>query len=113
MQFFPLTGCSTTPHEFIITGDFNIHLDNPTDTLTSQFLSMLSSINLTQLEVADCRHAEKPQVRLGESPRNHQRVGEPRQRPGRRTDGTVAQQPLCQSMRPSRPTVNTVRPGRN
>jgi len=30
------------------TGDFNIHLDNPTDHLTSQFLSPLSSFNLTQ-----------------------------------------------------------------
>jgi len=29
-------------HEFIITGDFNIHVDNPADTLTSQFLSLLS-----------------------------------------------------------------------
>ena len=25
----------------MITGDFNIHLDNPADTLTSQFLSLL------------------------------------------------------------------------
>jgi len=39
---------ATTPHEFMITGDFNIHLDNPTDHLTSQFLSLLSSFNLTQ-----------------------------------------------------------------
>jgi len=39
---------ATTPHEFIITGDFNIHLDNPVDTLTSQFLSLLSSFNLSQ-----------------------------------------------------------------
>ena len=43
-----LSLAATTPHEFIITGDFNIHLDNPTDTLTSQFLSVLSSFNLTQ-----------------------------------------------------------------
>jgi len=34
--------------EFFITGDFNIHLDNPTDHLTCQFLSVLSSFNLTQ-----------------------------------------------------------------
>jgi len=33
---------ATTPHEFIITGDFNIHVDNPADTVTSQFLSLLS-----------------------------------------------------------------------
>ena len=37
-----LSFAATTPHEFIITGDFNIHLDNPTDHLTSQFLSLLS-----------------------------------------------------------------------
>ena len=37
-----------TPHEFIITGDFNIHLDNPADTLAAQFLSLLSSFNLSQ-----------------------------------------------------------------
>ena len=43
-----LSFAATTPHEFIITGDFNIHLDNPTDHLTSQFLSLLSSFNLTQ-----------------------------------------------------------------
>ena len=43
-----LSFAATTPHEFIITGDFNIHLDNPADTLTSQFLSLLSSFNLSQ-----------------------------------------------------------------
>ena len=44
-----LSIAATTPHEFIITGDFNIHLDNPTDHLTSQFRSLLSSlINLIQ-----------------------------------------------------------------
>ena len=40
-----LSTAATTPHEFLITGDFNIHLDNPTDYYTSQFLS---SFNLTQ-----------------------------------------------------------------
>ena len=30
-----LSSAATTPHEFIVTGDFNIHLDNPADTLTS------------------------------------------------------------------------------
>jgi len=35
-----------TPHKFIIIGDFNIHLDNPADQLTSQFLSLFS-FNLT------------------------------------------------------------------
>ena len=43
-----LSVAATTPHEFIITGDFNIHLDNPSDHATSQFLSVLSSFNLTQ-----------------------------------------------------------------
>jgi len=43
-----LSIAATTPHEFLITGDFNIHLDNPTDYYTSQFLSLLSSFNLLQ-----------------------------------------------------------------
>ena len=37
----------TTPHEFIITGDFNIHLDDPLNS-SSQFTNLLSSTNLTQ-----------------------------------------------------------------
>ena len=43
-----LSSAATTPHEFLIAGDFNIHLDNPADHLTAQFLSLLSSFNLTQ-----------------------------------------------------------------
>jgi len=43
-----LSFAATTPHEFIITGDFNIHFDNHSDHATSQFLSVLSSFNLTQ-----------------------------------------------------------------
>ena len=43
-----LSFAATTPHEFIITGDFNIHLDNHSDHATCQFLSLLSSFNLTQ-----------------------------------------------------------------
>jgi exonuclease III len=39
---------TTLPHEFIITGDFNIHVDNPTDSYTQQFLSVLNDANLTQ-----------------------------------------------------------------
>jgi len=39
-----LSMAATTPHEFIITGDFNIHLDNNADPLTSQFLSLLTSL---------------------------------------------------------------------
>ncbi len=38
----------TSPHEFLITGDFNFHLDHLTDSHTTQFLSLLSSFNLTQ-----------------------------------------------------------------
>jgi len=38
---------ATTPHEIIITGDFKIHLDNPTDHFTSVSVSR-SSFNLTQ-----------------------------------------------------------------
>ena len=46
-EFSSFLSLAATPHEFIITGDLNIHLDNLTDTLTSQFLSVLSSFNLT------------------------------------------------------------------
>ena len=43
-----LSIAATTPHEFLITGDFNIHIDNTNDPLTSQFLSILSAFNFTQ-----------------------------------------------------------------
>jgi len=43
-----LSLAATTPHEFIITGDFNFHLDNPDDTQVKKFLSALESTNLTQ-----------------------------------------------------------------
>jgi len=43
-----LSVAATTPHEFLITGDFNLHVDNPADNQISQFLSVLSSFNLTQ-----------------------------------------------------------------
>ena len=43
-----LSIAATTRHKFIITGDFNIHLDNSADHFTSQFLSLLSSVNLAQ-----------------------------------------------------------------
>ena len=45
-----LSLAATTPHEFIITGDFNQYLDNPSDHFACQFLSVLSSFNLTQHE---------------------------------------------------------------
>jgi len=40
-SFFSLSLAATTPHEFIITGDFSIHLDNHADHLACQFLSLL------------------------------------------------------------------------
>ena len=39
---------STTPHEFLITGDFNIHVDDHTDSNAAQFLTLLDQANLTQ-----------------------------------------------------------------
>ena len=36
-----LSFAATTPHEFVITSDFNIYLDNPTDHLTSVSISSL------------------------------------------------------------------------
>ena len=43
-----LSSAATTPHEFIITDDFNIHLDDPLDSSSQQFTYLLSSTNLTQ-----------------------------------------------------------------
>ena len=40
---------ATTSHEFLITGDFNIHLDDLENSNTKLFLSLLDSCNLTQL----------------------------------------------------------------
>ena len=42
-----LSFAATTPHKFIITGDFKIHLNNSTDHFTSHFLSLLSAFSLT------------------------------------------------------------------
>jgi len=39
---------ATIPHEFLITGDFNLHLDNPDDSKVKQFLYALDTTNLTQ-----------------------------------------------------------------
>jgi hypothetical protein len=38
----------TVPHEFLITGDFNIHVDDPDSSEAKQFLSVLDLFNLTQ-----------------------------------------------------------------
>ena len=36
-----LCSAATTPHEFLITGDFNIHVDDPSDPQAIAFLCML------------------------------------------------------------------------
>src|SRR5208282_12449 len=43
-----LAVAATTPHDFIITGDFNIHV-NKSDSRSTQFLDILHSHNLDQL----------------------------------------------------------------
>ena len=43
-----LCSAATTPREFLITGDFNIHVDDPSDPQAIPFLSMLLDTNLTQ-----------------------------------------------------------------
>ena len=43
-----ISTAATTPHEFLITGDFNIHADNHSDLHSQQFLSLLNNANLTQ-----------------------------------------------------------------
>ena len=43
-----LTLAATNPNEFLITGDFNLHLDKSDDPQVKQFLSALDSTNLTQ-----------------------------------------------------------------
>ena len=43
-----ISSISTLPHDFLITGDFNIHVDDLTDSNTLQFISLLDLANLTQ-----------------------------------------------------------------
>ena len=43
-----ISNAATTPHDFLITGDFNIHTDVLSDPHSQQFLSLLDSANLTQ-----------------------------------------------------------------
>ena len=45
---FLLSLATTTPNEFVLVGDFNVHVDTTSDTLPSRFLSLLSSVNLVQ-----------------------------------------------------------------
>jgi hypothetical protein len=39
---------ATTPHEFLITGDFNVHINDPSDVHCVQFLTLLESFDLRQ-----------------------------------------------------------------
>src|SRR6218665_3596865 len=43
-----LSLAATTPNEFVLVGDFNVHVDTPSDTLPSFFLNLLSSVNPVQ-----------------------------------------------------------------
>src|SRR6218665_3527882 len=43
-----LSLAATTPNEFVLVGDFNVHVDTPSDTFPSSFLNLLSSVNLVQ-----------------------------------------------------------------
>ena len=43
-----LSSSATVPHDFLITGDFNIHVNNQSDSHSAQFLSLLDSFNLKQ-----------------------------------------------------------------
>src|SRR6218665_1888013 len=43
-----LSLAATIPNEFVLVGDFNIHVDTPSDTFSSNFLNLLSSVNLVQ-----------------------------------------------------------------
>ena len=52
-QFFEdldslISVAATTPHEFLITGDFNLHVDDLSNSNTKQFLSALDAANLFQ-----------------------------------------------------------------
>ena len=43
-----ISSVATLSHDFLITGDFNIHVDDLSDNYSQQFLSILSHANLTQ-----------------------------------------------------------------
>src|SRR6218665_1541381 len=43
-----LSLAATTPNECVLIGDFNVHVDTPSDTFPSSFLNLLSSVNLVQ-----------------------------------------------------------------
>jgi len=52
-----LTVAANTPNNFIITGDFNIHINKESDTNRIRFMEILDSFNLTQL-VSVATHIE-------------------------------------------------------
>jgi len=52
-----LTVAANTPNNFVITGDFNIHINKESDTSSIQFMEILDSFNLTQL-VSVATHIE-------------------------------------------------------
>jgi hypothetical protein len=43
-----ISSLSTAPCELLITGDFNVHVHNPTDSNALKFISLLDLANLTQ-----------------------------------------------------------------
>jgi hypothetical protein len=43
-----ISSISTVPYEFLITGDFNVHVDDPTDLKVLKFIPLLDLANLTQ-----------------------------------------------------------------
>ena len=43
-----LSVAATTPNEFLLTGDFNVHVDDPSNSHATDFLNLLSSVNLVQ-----------------------------------------------------------------
>jgi len=48
ISLFFLCCAATNPNEFLITGDFNIHVDDPYDSQASSLLTLLSDANLVQ-----------------------------------------------------------------
>ena len=46
-QYF-ISTAATTPHEFLITDDFNLHTDNHSNLLSQQFPSLINNANLIQ-----------------------------------------------------------------
>jgi len=45
---YDISLAATTSHDFLVAGDFNLHLDHPDDSQAKQFLATLDSTNLIQ-----------------------------------------------------------------